>query len=184
MCTSISFKLWTIVFHLYSRHRFRHSCYGSKSMRATRARFLTLINVPSWTIETGVMFFAPRSSSLICRIWGLAYGCKTGQVLRIREVFFFMFGEHQSFFCGGHWYSCFGNLVTSALDFKARVDPLTCMLHCLCTVESLVSPLVRHLLTSWRPSRSYTSTCEQALVGLETYSRSWSFVTGITEVQF
>ena len=32
------------------------------------------------------------------------------------------FGGHQSFLCG-HWYPCFGLLVTSALGFKAKVDP-------------------------------------------------------------
>ena len=28
-----------------------------------------------------------------------------------------------------HWYPCFGLLVMSVLGFKARVDPLACMLH-------------------------------------------------------
>ena len=35
---------------------------------------------------------------------------------------------------------------------KARVDPLTCLLHHLCAMNSSDSPLVRHLLTSWRPA--------------------------------
>ena len=41
----------------------------------------------------------------------------------------------KSFF-GGHCYPCSGFLVMSALGFKARVDPLACMLHCLCTMDS------------------------------------------------
>ena len=32
--------------------------------------------------------------------------------------------------------------VVDALGFKARVDPLACMLHCLCTTDSSSSPLV------------------------------------------
>ena len=35
-------------------------------------------------------------------------------------VFFFNFGRHMSFFWG-HWYPCFGFLVTSPLGLKARV---------------------------------------------------------------
>ena len=42
---------------------------------------------------------------------------------------------------------CFGLLVTFALAFKARVEPLTCMLCHLHTMDSLDSPLVLHLLT-------------------------------------
>ena len=36
--------------------------------------------------------------------------------------FFFNFGGHKSF-SWGHWYPCFGLLVTSVLGFKARVYP-------------------------------------------------------------
>ena len=32
------------------------------------------------------------------------------------------------------------------------MDPLTCLLHHLCAMNSSDSPLVRHLLTSWRPA--------------------------------
>ena len=39
--------------------------------------------------------------------------------------------------------------MTSALDFKARVDSLTSVLCCLCATESSDSPLVQYLLTSW-----------------------------------
>ena len=46
----------------------------------------------------------------------------------------------------------------SALDFKARVDPFTCMLCCLCARESLDSPTVWHLLTSWQPAEPFWST--------------------------
>ena len=52
--------------------------------------------------------------------------------------------------------------MTSALGFKARVDPVLCHL---CTTESSDLPLMQHLLTSWRPvwqpSRSHPRTCKQ-----------------------
>ena len=41
------------------------------------------------------------------------------------KVFFLIFGGHKSFLWG-HWYPCFGLLVTSPLDFKARVGNLIC----------------------------------------------------------
>ena len=47
---------------------------------------------------------------------------------------------------------CFGLLVTSALDFKARVDSPVCVLHYLCQTESSDSPLVSQLLTPWWPA--------------------------------
>ena len=40
----------------------------------------------------------------------------------------------------------------SALGFKAKVDSVACMFHCLPTMNSSDSPLVRHLLTSWQPT--------------------------------
>ena len=36
--------------------------------------------------------------------------------------------------CGAHQ-SCFGGLMTSALGFKARVNPLRSALCCLCTID-------------------------------------------------
>ena len=47
------------------------------------------------------------------------------------NLFFKIFGGHKSFLWG-HWYPCFGLLMTSSLGFKARVDPsleyfVTCM---------------------------------------------------------
>ena len=72
-------------------------------------------------------------------------------------------------FCGAT--NNFGLLVMSAQSFKARLDPLACMLHHLCATGSSDSPLVQHLLTSWQPawqsSCSNPHTCEQALVGFE-----------------
>ena len=47
---------------------------------------------------------------------------------------------------------CFRLLVMSALGFKNRVDPFTCILCCLCAPNSSHSPLLRHLLTSWCPA--------------------------------
>ena len=52
----------------------------------------------------------------------------------------------------GHWYPCFGLLVTSAMGFKARMDPL----HAFVLVWSSDSPLVQNVLTvnrsAWRLS--------------------------------
>ena len=56
------------------------------------------------------------------------------------------FVGHESFLWG-HWYPCFGLLLTSALGFKAMVDSLACTLPHLCTTDSSDSPLVWHLLT-------------------------------------
>ena len=53
--------------------------------------------------------------------------------------------------CGGHRYSYFGLLMTSALGSKARVDSLACMLCRPRATDSTDSSLVQHLLTSWRP---------------------------------
>ena len=48
----------------------------------------------------------------------------------ISSCFFVIYGRHQSFFGGGGTDTpYFGLLVTSALGAKARVDPLTCVLH-------------------------------------------------------
>ena len=58
----------------------------------------------------------------------------------------FFFLEDISLFPWGHWCPCFGLLVTSALSFKARVDPM----HAFSLVWSSDLPLVQHLLTVWR----------------------------------
>ena len=43
---------------------------------------------------------------------------------------FLVFGGHESFLWG-HWYPCFGLLMTSPLGFKGRVDPsLVCFVTC------------------------------------------------------
>ena len=42
--------------------------------------------------------------------------------------------------------------MTSALSSNARLDPIACVLCHLHATESLDSPLVRHLLTSWQPA--------------------------------
>ena len=63
--------------------------------------------------------------------------------------------------CGGRGalVPLFWLLVTFALDFKSRVDPLTCVLFCLISMDSSDSPLVQDLLTSrwsaWQPSPFY-----------------------------
>ena len=81
----------------------------------------------------------------------------------VKMIFFSKFLEDISPFCGATDTTCFGLLVTFAIGFKARVDPLACMLCCLHATESSDSPLVWHLLTSWLLSRSHPCTCEQAL---------------------
>ena len=69
---------------------------------------------------------------------------------RNQYIFFFLkFCLGYLFFLLGHWYRCFGRLVTSALNFKVRVHPsLACMLHHLHTMGLL---LVWYLLTSRCP---------------------------------
>ena len=54
------------------------------------------------------------------------------------------------------------------LPWVLKVDPLTCILHCLCTTESSDSPLVGHLLTCWQPSWQPSHSHPQALVGPRT----------------
>ena len=60
-------------------------------------------------------------------------------------------GGHMSFFWG-HWYPCFGFLVTSPLGFKARVG---CPIH-IAEVNVMYiprdPPLGLHLPTSWQPA--------------------------------
>ena len=61
-----------------------------------------------------------------------------------KNIFFFKLiffcGGHQSFLWG-HWYSCFGLLVTSALGLKARVDSSLCFIALRTTIKSSESPL-------------------------------------------
>ena len=56
----------------------------------------------------------------------------------------------------GHWYPCFGFLVTSPLGFKARVGSALFAIFAEVNVMYIPqdSPLVLHLPTSWRPARS------------------------------
>ena len=64
------------------------------------------------------------------------------------------FGGHESFFWG-HWYPCFGLLVTSPLGFKARVGSALFELSggvCVTLHVPWDSPLVQHLPTCWRPA--------------------------------
>ena len=80
-------------------------------------------------------------------------------------VSFKIFGG-QFFFLRGHWYSFFGLLVMSPLDFKARVGSLVCSWwrhkrHTWCTFSTSWQP-------TWQPSWSFPHTCGQVLVGLKT----------------
>ena len=75
-------------------------------------------------------------------------------------IFFKKIGEYRSFLWG-HWYPCFGFLVTFPLGFKARVGSLTCTWQrCRCYIlpeihlwcDTCWPPLVWHLPTSWWPT--------------------------------
>ena len=59
-------------------------------------------------------------------------------------------------FFGGHWYPCFGFLVTSPLGFKARVGSALFAIFAEAKVMYIPqdSPLVLHFLTSWQPACS------------------------------
>ena len=59
-------------------------------------------------------------------------------------------------FFWGHWYPCFGFLVTSPLGFKARVGSALFAIFVEANVMYIPqdSPLVLHLPTSWWPVRS------------------------------
>ena len=59
-------------------------------------------------------------------------------------------------FFWGHWYPCFGFLVTSPLGFKARVGSALFAIFAEANVMYIPqdSPLVLHLPTSWRPACS------------------------------
>ena len=94
----------------------------------------------------------------------------------------FGFWGHLSFLLSD-WYPCSGLLVTSALGFKARVDPLACRLHHLYAIDSSDWPLVQHLLTWWLSSFSIHSlTHIKVLVGFESFlwpcgwEQDWYFV--------
>ena len=50
------------------------------------------------------------------------------------------FGGHLPILCC-HWYPCFGLLVTTDRGFRVRLNPLTCVLCCLCKMNSSISPL-------------------------------------------
>ena len=51
-------------------------------------------------------------------------------------------------FLWGHWYPCFGLLVTSALGFKARVDSLACFLACMLFLRFTSGAIPADLLTA------------------------------------
>ena len=57
-------------------------------------------------------------------------------------------------FVWGHWYPCFGFLVTSPLGFKARVGSslITFFAEVNVMYISQDLPLVLHMLTSWQPA--------------------------------
>ena len=69
-------------------------------------------------------------------------------------IFFFksFWQTHVHFW--GHWYPCFGFLVTSPQGFKARVGCLIRIAEANVMYITRDPPLVLHLPTSWRPAHS------------------------------
>ena len=90
--------------------------------------------------------------------------------------FFFKIYRGGQFFLWGTNTPVFGLLMTCALGFKARVDPLA---HVLCHLvhngilrfTSGATTPADSLWLAWQPSHSHPLICKQALVGLET--RIW-----------
>ena len=80
-------------------------------------------------------------SDWLRQIWPQMYSCLIGRT----HVLFW-----------GHWYPCFGFLVTSPLGFKARVGSALFAIFAEANVMYIPqdSPLVLHLPTSWRPACS------------------------------
>ena len=76
----------------------------------------------------------------------------------IFNVSFFFFLKFLADTCPfwGHWYPCFGFLVTFPLGFKARVGSALFAIFAEANVMYIPqdSPLVLHLPTSWQPARS------------------------------
>ena len=66
-------------------------------------------------------------------------------------------------FFWGHWYPCFGFLVTSPLGFKARVGYLIRIAEANVMYIPQDPPLVLHLLTSWQPVLSPHTVAEVRL---------------------
>ena len=50
----------------------------------------------------------------------------------------------------GNSFPCFGLLVTSAVGFKAKVDPLLCILHHLCAMDSSDSQALQDFVKQCR----------------------------------
>ena len=76
--------------------------------------------------------------------------------LFVKLFFFFKSFWRTHVLFWGHWYPCFGFLVTSPLGFKARVGSALFAIFAEANVMYIPqdSPLVLHLLTSWWPARS------------------------------
>ena len=79
------------------------------------------------------------------------------------DILFFFFCKKKSFWrthvlFWGHWYRCFGFLVTSPLGFKERVGSALLTIFAEANVMYIPwdSPLVLHLPTSWRPACSWS----------------------------
>ena len=80
----------------------------------------------------------------------------THTVADIFTNFLKIFVGHKSFLWG-HWYPCFGLLVTAALGFKARMDSLACVLPRLHTMDS--SDFFTNIFTNIAGSRNHNRTC-------------------------
>ena len=140
----------------HSKARVCLTVLSACNLQGQRNGFLALLQFFNWTKFYSLLFVTLYAS------------------LKRDGLFWKKFGERQSFLWG-HWYPWFGLLVMFAPSFKTRVDPLTCRLHLMRGTESTDSPLVRYLLTSWRPewqpSRSHPHTWAY---GLDLISHSYN----------
>ena len=99
-------------------------------------------------------------SSLILMLLWLKSVFILGVHWALQEYHFFLKKWRISVFFVGCWFPCFGLLMMSALDFKARVDFLAGMI---CHLHAIDSPLVWHMPNSWQPAwqlnHSYPHIC-------------------------
>ena len=72
--------------------------------------------------------------------------------LHLGSFFFFLSFWRTHVLLGGHWYPCFGFLVTSPLGFKARVGFLIRIAEANVMYVPWDPPLVLHLPTYWLPA--------------------------------
>ena len=112
-----------------------HGAYVITKFSGCGVVWITYSGFSSWTLLSDL--------GILCRL-----------VLQQNFFFKIFFGGHESFLWG-HWYPCFGLLVTSPLGFKAKVGSALFALGGGVQVTLHIpwdSPLVLHLLTSGQPA--------------------------------